>query len=205
LSALFGFAIFWGRARTTLEEDFWTWFKSNEGTLFEFEKNREQVFDQLGEQMHRLNPNLTFEFGPIENGKREFVISADGIKEAFPEVEMLYAVAPALPRWKFTKYRPRRKPMDINYRGVSVRVASVAVQLVRNGRLADITVLIPNYSAAERDSFSAIAFLLLDGALGEYDVETRVGQIRVEAASTTEGQRYSLSDLSTAFDALFVR
>src|ERR1700722_18171438 len=80
LSLLVGIALSCKRAQAT-PEDFWKWFQSNEDTLFNFEKNREQTFDKLGAEMHKLNPSLTFEFGPIEDGKREFVISADGIKE----------------------------------------------------------------------------------------------------------------------------
>ena len=205
LSLLSGFAVSCSRTTANPEEDFWKWFKSNEAMLYGFETNREQMFDQLGARMHRINPNLTFEFGPIENGKREFVISADGIREAFPAVEKLYAIAPSMPRWKFTKFRPRRKPMNMDYQGVSVPATSVTVQLTRNGQWADITVFVPNYSAANRDSFGAIAFLLLDAALGEYDVETRVGQIKLEASSPGGAHICSLEDLPRVFDALFVK
>jgi hypothetical protein len=94
--------------------------------------------------------------------------------------------------------------MDVDYGGVSVRAASVTVQLVRNGQVADVTVFIPNYSEANRKAYMGTAFLLLDGALGEYDVETRVGQIKVEAAPTTQAPTSSLQDLPKTFDALFV-
>ena len=203
LSLIAGFALSCKRAQAT-PEDFWKWFQSNEDALFNFERNREQTFDKLAAEMHKLNPSLTFEFGPIEDGKREFVISADGIKEAFPQVEAVYAAAPSLPRWKFVRFRPRRKPMDVNYGGVSVRAASVTVQLVRNGQVADVTVFISNYSEANRKAYMGTAFLLLDGALGEYDVETRVGEIKVEAAPTTQAPTSSLQDLPKTFDALFV-
>lgn len=203
LSLIAGIALSCKRAQAT-PEDFWKWFQSNEDMLFNVERNREQTFDKLGAEMHKINPSLTFEFGPIEDGKRELVISADGIKEAFPQVEALYAAAPSLPRWKFVKFRPRRMPMDVNYEGISVQAKLVRVQLVRDGQLADLTVFIPNYSEADHKAYSAIAFLLLDGALGEHDVETRVGQIKVEAAPEAQTQTSSLHDLPKAFDALFV-
>lgn len=190
------------KGAATPEEDFWKWFRSNEDTLFNFEKNRERTFDKLAAQMHKLNPSLTFEFGPIEDGKREFVISADGIKEAFPEVEAVYGSAPSLPRWKFTKFRPRRKPMDVNYGGVSV--PAVTTQLSRNGQLVDVTVFIATYSESKRKEYTAIAFLLLDGALGEYDVEMRVGQIQIEAAPKPTARTCSLETLAKSFDALFL-
>ena len=63
---------------------FWRWFQANETRLFDFEKDQDRVFNELQMQLHRIQPSLTFEFGPKEEGKREFVISADGIKDAFP-------------------------------------------------------------------------------------------------------------------------
>ena len=48
----------------------------------------------------------------------------------------------------------------------------------------------------------AIAFLLLDQTLGEYDVETRVGQIGV-AAPSGSADAVSLEQLPQAFDAFF--
>ena len=60
-------------------------FTANEPDLFEFEKNQQDVFDGLWETLHRVHPSLTFEVGPVEDGRRDFVISADGIRAAFPK------------------------------------------------------------------------------------------------------------------------
>ena len=192
-------------AHATPEEAFWKWFQKNETSLFDFEKDRDHIFDLLGAEMHKLNPNLTFEFGPKENGRREFVISADGIREAFPEVEALYAASPPLPRWKFIKFRPRRKPNDISYGGVVVKAASVSVLVEPNGRTADITVFIPGYTEAARKTYVTVAFLFLDEALGEYDVETRVGQVNVDSISKAPAQSYSLEVLPKALDTFLLR
>jgi hypothetical protein len=190
-----------GQSTLTPEETFWKWFQSNENSLFDFEKDQERVFDRLGGEMRKINPNLTFEFGPKENGIQEFIISADGIKEAFPEVERLYAAAPSLPRWKFAKFRPRRTPLDITYQGVTVRAASVVVEVKAAGQMADLTVFIPGYTQSAHQTYVAITFLLLDEALGEYDVETRIGRVNVESAPESETQTCSLEDLPRTVDA----
>jgi len=189
-------------AKTTPEEAFWKWFQNNENSLFDFEKDRERTFDRLRAEMHKLNPNLTFEFGPKEDGRREFVISADGIIEAFPEVEALYAAAPSVPRWKFIKFRPRRTPNDISYGGVSVKASSVSALIKPNGEMVDITIFIPGYTEAAHKTYASIAFLFLDEALGEYDVETRVGQVNFDSGSKAPAQSYSLEALPKAVDAL---
>ena len=83
--ALLSFPLF---ARDSKEVQFWRWFQKNEDTVFHFEKDRERLFDQVSTALQAVNPDLTFEFGPIRNdGKREFIISTGGIRSAFPSVE----------------------------------------------------------------------------------------------------------------------
>lgn len=189
------------RARAaTPEQAFWAWFQNNDAALFDFEKDQEKIFDRLNREMNKVNPTLTFEFGPKQNGRRDFVISADGIKAAFPAVEALYAAAPTLPHWKIIKFRPRRKPMDIEYQGVSVKASTVRVHLEVNGGMAGLTVYIPGYSP-DNKAFLAINYLLLDQALGEYDVETYVGEIRVEASPYPGEETLSLEELPAALDS----
>lgn len=187
------------------ESEFWSWFQLNEEEIFNFESNQEVVFEKLAARMKKVNPSLTFEFGPKEGGIRDFVISADGIKESFPSVEKLYAAAPQLKKWKFIKFRPRREPSDIKYQEISVQAVSVTVAIAKDGEMAAITVLIPGYMESKRDSYAGIAFLMLDRALGEYDVETRVGEVDVAAPSAHYGQVSTLADLPQVFDGLLGR
>ena len=93
----------------TDEEKFWNWFCKNSQMIYDFESNQEVIFDKIQEQLHKINSNLTFEISSVKNGKRDFVISADGILEAFPFVEKLYTARPELKEWNFIKFRPRRK------------------------------------------------------------------------------------------------
>src|SRR5690349_5681859 len=114
IMALFNLSLF---ASETKEAKFWKWFQSNDERLFAFEKDREKIFGELTKALNAVNPDLTFEFGPVRNGgHREFVISAGGIKAAFHSVEKLYAKSPKMERWTFVKFRPRRSPIgDLEY------------------------------------------------------------------------------------------
>src|SRR5260370_5887295 len=67
----------------TSQQEFWKWFSEHEGELFDFEADQERTFDRLASQLKKIDSNLTFEFGPKRDAKREFVISAGGIKRAF--------------------------------------------------------------------------------------------------------------------------
>lgn len=189
-------------ANASPESDFWKWFQSNEALLFDFEQDQERIFDEVLAEMHKVDSSLTFEFGPKSDGRREFVISADGNKDAFPKVESLYASAPKLPKWILVKFRPRREPFDIEYGGIAVKAETVLVRLEPEGDKADITMYIPGYSEMRRDSFLPIAYLMLDQALGEHDVEMRVGTIEVQDAPSDRNGLLSLAQLPKAFDAL---
>lgn len=198
------FGLFAPHANATPESEFWQWFQKNDAMLFDYERDQEKVFDLLAAAMQKVHPSLTFEFGPKEGGRREFVISADGIREAFPKVESLYASAPRLQHWKFIKFRPRREPLDlVEYGGASVKPKDVTVVLRPQGKQVALTVLIPGYPGSSRDAYVGVAYLLLDQALGEYDVETRVGRIDVATPGDNPAGAVPLSQLPRAFDAHF--
>ena len=74
-----------GTKKGTPQDEFWKWFAKHEAELYDFEVDRKKVFDQLAVELSKINSDLTFEFGP-KNPKRDFVISAGGIKSAFPAV-----------------------------------------------------------------------------------------------------------------------
>jgi hypothetical protein len=184
------------------EKAFWDWFQANDERLYNFERDQEPTFDQLHAELRKVHKNLVFEFGSIENGRREFIISADGIREAFPKVESLYAAAPALSRWKVVKYRPRREPMDIALGDLRVDCHAVVVDLQPHSDKVDLTLYLPGYSEHTQDKYKRIAFLFLDQALGEYDVETRVGYIDLKARDEAPPRALSLAQLPGAFDSL---
>lgn len=190
------------------EETFWKWFQKNENMLFYFESDQERIFNELASQMNKINGDLTFEFGPIETtGKREFVISAGGIKSSFPFVESLYSTAPTLKNWVFIKYRPRRNPLnDLEYGGVSVSVDEVYYKMFKDNEKVGIIVFINGYNEQQKDIYGNIGYLFLDEALGEYDIETQVGFIEFHGRESKyyEGA-FPLKDLANDFDAYLGR
>lgn len=195
------FSWFAGGKKRSPEAEFWHWFDKNQDMLFQCERNQEQAFARLNQAMRKVHPDLTFEFGPDENGKREFVISADGLKAAFPAVEALYAAAPSLPRWTFIKFRPRREPMELQFGDLVIRPQDVEVAVEADGSKAGFTLFVRGFSPAQKKQFSQAAFIMLDQAIGEYDMETKVGFIEIkpfEADSTY--RRHSLERLPSMFD-----
>ena len=190
------------RAQAGTDEQFWTWFVAHEPRLFAFESDQERVFDELTRELTGVNADLTFEFGPVANGKREFVISAGGIRSAFPAVESLYRTAPMLPRWTWVKFRPRRFPIhDLNYGGKAVKADDVRFLLAKDGEKVGIALFFDGYSEAEKRTYGQIGYLFLDEALGEYAVETQVGAIEfLSKDSKYFPQSRPLPELPHAFD-----
>lgn len=190
------------KGQESKEAIFWHWFQANESRLFDVEKDREKIFDELGMQLHRIRPELTFEFGPQHDGKREFVLSADGIKDAFPAVIALADAAPSLSRWKITKFRPRRgfqSPVTIN--GFRLTPDQVRYTIAPDGDKAGLTLFIDGYAPDEREKFASAIYLMLDQTLGEYDVETKVGFVELEPASTPSRlAKQPFSSLAESFD-----
>jgi hypothetical protein len=189
-------------------EEFWRWFVRHQAEMFDFESDQERIFDELSEELQKLDPGLTFEFGPKDSpreGIREFVVSADGIKRTFPAVEALVAAAPALERWQVTAFRPRREPCVVELGDKRVDPEDVQFSLLDNGKMVGIYLFIPGFRDDD-DDLKRIGYLLLDSSLGEYDVETRVGPVNMLPRETpTDGDRYPLAQLPALFDRLVAR
>ena len=148
-----------------------------------------------------MNSGLTFEFGPKENGVRDFVISADGIKEAFPSVISLANAAPPLSRWKIIKFRPRRGLGPISLNGLQLSPEQVDFTIEPEGSKVAVTLFMDGYRESEHDRYAGVGFLMLDQALGEYDVETKVSGIDFKArAVKSKLPKHAFSELAAVFD-----
>jgi hypothetical protein len=192
------------RRTATAESKFWQSFQKYENALFDFERDQESLFTRLATELQRVHPDLTFEFGPKnKDGTREFVVSAGGIKSAFPSVVALVGAAPSLKCWKITAFRPRRWPLNsLDYGGKHVDADDVQFTLLDNGEMVGIYLYIPGYIEGDAN-FGQIGYLMLDDALGEYDVETGVGLIKMFSIDAPkENNRQPLAELPAKFDQL---
>lgn len=188
------------------EEQFWKWFQQNEEDLFHVERDQEPTFDRLAAALNEVDADLTFEFGPQHDGVREFVISAAGVKRAFPIVERLYDAKPRLERFHVTAFRPRRGVInDIEFGNLKISASDVRYRLCKDDDPTKIGILLflPEYSTERETEFGQIGYLFLDEALGEYDVETNVGFIElVGHDSKYFNGSLPIRELAGDFDAL---
>ena len=162
-------------------EQFWSWFVENEHTIFDFEDNVETVFNAIAQELVKVDDNVTFELSSInEAGKRQFVFSAAGLSSSFPAVEQFVDTAPTLERWVFVKYRQRMNVLlNVEFGGVEVDPDNIHYVIVKDTDpyKAGVLLFFDGYTEQARDIYGNIGYLILDQALGEYIVETRVGVI----------------------------
>jgi hypothetical protein len=193
----------------TAEDHFWNWFVRHEPALFSFDPEqvaeRERIFDEIAVEIQKIDPDLSFEFGP-NRAKREFIISASGIKSAFPAVIRLAKAAPPLDRWEVIAFRPRRAPIHgVQIGNKRIDPDGVQFSLVDDGKIAGIYLFIRGFQDSDVD-WHQIGYLLLDEALGEYDVECRLGLIKMLSPDQhKEWKRHPLVDLPAMFDGLVAR
>lgn len=186
-------------------EDFWKWFIEHQEDVLNVEADQERIFDQLAVALQGVDPNLTFEVGP-KGTPREFIVSAGGVKTSFPAVISLVNASPTLPKWDVIAFRPRRTPPGVvEFRDKTAVPEEVQFSLLDNGKIAGIRLFIPGFMEGD-STWRQIGYLLLDDVLGEYDVETRVGLLKMYSPDAhTNERRYPLAELPVAFDQLVSR
>ena len=179
--------------------EFWRAFLRTEEAMF----GGDGAAAELTELIGRVHPDLEFDIGPPEAGRREIVISAGGIREAFPAVEALARAAPPLTRWNVVTYRKRR-PVGgtVTFQGLALSPDDVRFEFSPGGPGEGIVLYMPGYTRQEHSRYLALALLMLDTMLGEYDVEMKLGSILIEHLGPDRGARAgTLDTLPRVFDA----
>jgi hypothetical protein len=170
------------------KKSFWNWFVANSDRLLKAPLGPGPEFHELGKRLRKINQNLVFEMGGPPDQPRQLIISAGGMRSIFHVVEDLVDMAPKVPGWQIIRFKPR----EPNYADHSIRFDNTAVspENIRYVLLAGwdkagrefqlaVDLFIDGCIAEGQQEFVAAAFILLDGALGEYDVEMKMGPMRV--------------------------
>lgn len=171
--------------RNITAAEFWSWFEKNREAYFELDENSYEIlFNKLGVQLSKYHKEVTFEFGvELKEGKREFIISADGMLPAFPAVQQLVEAAPSLDQFEIVAFRQRESSeQEVCFEDVILETKDVFFTSEHNSELncLDIVMYIKGYRE-EDDNFIGAAFIMLDSLIGEFDVGTKLGDIQFEA------------------------
>jgi hypothetical protein len=194
--------------KATPEQRFWRWFTAHSDRLKAVDPEHDHehsLIAELGRELARVHPGLTWE-RDVKNS--ELVISADGNRPLFPMVQKLVAAAPSIPGWRIVAFRQRHNAeFTLQYKNYTVRSADVWFRAEADGMRVGITLFLPHPPEAVKEAIGSAAFLLLDTALGEYDVETKLGFVEwlpLPEQPAAQGMQ-SYEELSAAVDHLYER
>jgi hypothetical protein len=143
------------------------------------------------------NPGETF----------DFCISADGKRDLFPAVVRLVEAAPAIPGWRVLAFRQRGSAENsITMDDVELRSEQMWFRLERDDDKVGLHLYFEGVAEPHGDQAAMMAFILLDHALGEYDVETRLGFFErhdLNEAGDSRAELRPFRELPAAFDAFY--
>lgn len=172
------------------EEQFWDWFVSRSTDYLELTKDRDELFDELEDKLGKVHDNIVFVFsGERINGTREFIISADGIKEVFPSVIKLVDAAPQIPNFEIIAFRqPSTQPVNeigIRMGDFDLHGSDMFFRYADDDRKLGVELNVRDLEEGNTDQIQMI-FILLDAILGEYDVEMYIGWIDIKVLNEDE-------------------
>jgi hypothetical protein len=184
------------------EAAFWRWFVTHQPELMAIRTGHEPICDSLAHFLAQVDSNLTWEIGPPGSGHREFIISANGLRAGFPAVLSLARAAPPLPEWRVVRFRPPQP----DFRQLTFKDVSLDARLVEFlarpavGKL-DLVISVPGMRDTPDHRFEEATYILLDGMVGEYAVETRLGAIDIIPPNERpQGHWRPLTELANVVD-----
>jgi hypothetical protein len=194
--------------RSNKEQVFWQWFLQNEDMLLRHphtDEDREDVLDLVQRALKKVDEHLAFEFGPPDI-RREFIVSAGGIKSSFHAVLGLQQNQPSLEQWLVTYFQPRRHPIcTIELDGVTINSRDIEFSILSRDNDIGLEVFIPGYRETDLRR-KQIGYLFLDQALGEFDVATKIPYLRFFAPTDPViFDRIPFEELPKKFDEVYDR
>ncbi len=159
-------------------ERFWSWFLTKAGNAVTHGRVDFRVLNEVVDRLQRVHPHLVCEFGAGSDCPAELVISADGIRANFPAVRALVDAAPEIPGWKVVAFRqPRDIVGPVSLGGIAVRPDDVWFSFTAEREVVQLRMYFRGYRETRINEYAGLTFLLLDAALGEYTVATRIGRL----------------------------
>lgn len=188
------------------DQAFWTWVAANVEGLKSVKDGHEPVTAQLTAELEKIEAGLVFELG-VGREPFELIISADGKKELFPVVKRLVAAAPPIAGTKVIAFRPRKEidgfSMQVKERQLSGKnLWFVAGEDPSRKGMMGVDVFVEGMRTENEEPLKSAAFLLLEAAVGEFDLETKIGAVEFKPAPGEPAPPLKpLKELPAALDA----
>ena len=182
---------------------FWKWFDKNSEDLFNSEAKDADLLGVLENKLKTVSPHACYQFGTIQKGRREFVISADGIIEGAQAVIDLVSAAPKYKQWEVVAFRPRVDVGRIDMGGRILKVDDIKYSYTfsENNRVS-LELFVKGYDDNYKNEYMGATFVLIDAIVGEFDAMTKLGTINISGQNTnSEEGLYPLKKLADLLDS----
>ncbi|KAA0955364.1 hypothetical protein FQ085_15445 [Planococcus sp. ANT_H30] len=161
---------------------FWEWFADNKEVYSRLdESSRSKLLNQLEKKLHKVNKHLAFELSErLINDKRQFIISADGMVEAFDDVIDLVGQAPEFEPFTIIAFRQRQdEEVSIEYGDIKLAWEDIFCTFEKDNANDEVNLIlyIKGFTEENEDEFISASFILLDTVIGEYNAGMRIGEI----------------------------
>jgi hypothetical protein len=160
-------------------EKFWNWFKSNEKSLRDFQKNPDKTLTQVLNNIKKIQSGLAVEFKPPKNDIINVTISADGDRNNFTIVQEIVAKAPKIEGYSFVAFRQRMptekvKGMVLKAEDHELNPDNMKFFPIISGDTLDIIIYANKVTEENYNQIAYGGLMLIDNILGEYDCVTKV-------------------------------
>ena len=192
-------------ATTSPHSDLWTWFQANEAKFpatSEFDAN---FGDELSTRLSAIKAGLVYEIAILDGADNELIISGDGVEDLIPDVQKVVDSAPEIEGWQIIAFRPRMEDYSSYTLNFGERIFDPKElwcwSRVEDGNF-DLVIYHADYSDELRNLLVNGSYVLLDMALGEYDVMTGIRYIdhRQLPDDPEADGLYRFKDLRQVFD-----
>ena len=154
--------------------EFWTWFGAHEGLALRWPPASDFV-EEIGERLREIHSGLAFELTRAD--PPVLAISASGDGALFDLVREIVACAPSLQFVRVVAFRQRGPVAGFALRYADGRTLScddIWFRLTAGEKAVGLFVFVRNFPAENPGHTQENVYLLLDNALGEEDVVTRI-------------------------------
>jgi hypothetical protein len=161
---------------TSSTKIFWNWFKEHNKSYLSLneidEDEKDQLLEDLQGHLHEYCDQLYFQVGGNYREEQELIITAEGDKDFFDQVEALINSAPAIENWTFIAFIQPQDDLDTTkFEDVELRPAEMwflPLESASRPKSIGIKIFTPNYGAIKESKwFKSAVFKVLDAVLGE--------------------------------------
>ncbi len=175
-------------------ETVWTWFVEHHSELKSGSELNMVAYEEMVTVFAKYHADVFPEVAVNPEGAWDLVVSCGGVPTGKSAVERLADAAPTVQGWNVVAFR-QPGPLDgwnieMNKSTLSPTDVRVLVSTADGQGYVPVVMLIPGCDAMPGDTCLSLGYLMLDAALGELGVMTRIGFVEArEAVSPEEMER----------------